>query len=71
MENLLAEGEALSRERDWEEAVREFTEGLNVVQYAAAEESQIPKALVESLYVSRAAAYHNMVRYCMFGMVID
>ncbi|XP_075999015.1 zinc finger CCCH domain-containing protein 7B-like isoform X2 [Genypterus blacodes] len=61
--NLLVEGEALSRERNWEEAVRELTEGLNIVQYAAAEECEIPEALVESLYVNRAAAYHSMGEY--------
>ncbi|XP_031726766.1 zinc finger CCCH domain-containing protein 7B-like isoform X4 [Anarrhichthys ocellatus] len=58
--NLLDEGNASFRDSDWEQAVREFSEGLNVSHYAAAEEIQIPDALLESLYVNRAAAYHSM-----------
>lgn len=61
--NLLHEGNALFRDKEWEQAVREFSEGLNVSSYAAGEEIQIPKALLESLYVNRAAAYHSLVRY--------
>nr|XP_020443495.1 zinc finger CCCH domain-containing protein 7B-like isoform X2 [Monopterus albus] len=61
--NLLEEGNALFREKEWEQAVKEFSEGLNVSRYAAAEEIQITKALWESLYVNRAAAYHNMGEY--------
>ncbi|XP_070703241.1 zinc finger CCCH domain-containing protein 7B-like [Pempheris klunzingeri] len=58
--NLLEEGNALFRDGDWEQAVKEFSEGLNVSHYAAVEDQQIPKALLESLYVNRAAAYHSM-----------
>ncbi|XP_054462711.1 zinc finger CCCH-type containing 7Ba isoform X2 [Anoplopoma fimbria] len=58
--NLLYEGNASFRDGEWEQAVREFSEGLNVSHYAAAEEIQIPEALLESLYVNRAAAYHSM-----------
>ncbi|XP_075940873.1 zinc finger CCCH domain-containing protein 7B-like isoform X1 [Anarhichas minor] len=61
--NLLDEGNASFRDSDWEQAVREFSEGLNVSHYAAAEEIQIPDALLESLYVNRAAAYHSMGEY--------
>ncbi len=60
--NLLEEGNAVFRDREWEQAVREYSEGLNVACYAAAEELHIPEALLESLYVNRAAAYHSMVR---------
>lgn len=60
--NLLHEGNALFRDERWEEAVREFSEGLNVSSYAAAEEIRVPAALLESLYVNRAAAYHSLVR---------
>ncbi|KAM6913417.1 zinc finger CCCH domain-containing protein 7B-like [Lycodopsis pacificus] len=65
--NLLDEGNASFRDSDWEQAVREFSEGLNVSHYAAAEEIQIPDALLESLYVNRAAAFHSMGEYerCM------
>uniref|UniRef100_A0A8C2YZK9 Zinc finger CCCH-type containing 7Ba n=1 Tax=Cyclopterus lumpus TaxID=8103 RepID=A0A8C2YZK9_CYCLU len=61
--NLLDEGNASFRDGDWEQAVREFSEGLNVSHYAAAEEIQIPEALLESLHVYRAAAYHSMGEY--------
>ncbi|XP_019122488.2 zinc finger CCCH domain-containing protein 7B isoform X1 [Larimichthys crocea] len=61
--NLLDEGNALFRDRDWEQAVKEFSEGLNVSCYAATEDLGIPEALLESLYVNRAAAYHSMGEY--------
>uniref|UniRef100_A0A4W6DF91 Zinc finger CCCH-type containing 7B n=1 Tax=Lates calcarifer TaxID=8187 RepID=A0A4W6DF91_LATCA len=61
--NLLDEGNVLFREREWEQAVREFTEGLNVSSYAAGDDIQIPQVLLESLYVNRAAAYHSMGEY--------
>lgn len=61
--NLLEEGNALFKDRSWEEAVKEFSEGLNVAQYAASEDIHIPEALLESLYVNRAAAYYNMQEY--------
>lgn len=60
--NLLDEGNAFFRDSEWEKAVREFSEGLNVSQYATAEDLQIPEVLLESLYVNRAAAYYSMVR---------
>ncbi|XP_036945103.1 zinc finger CCCH domain-containing protein 7B-like isoform X2 [Acanthopagrus latus] len=61
--NLLEEGNALFREGEREQAVREFTEGLNVSHYATAEDLPIPEVLLESLYVNRAAAYHSMGEY--------
>ncbi|KAM9392198.1 zinc finger CCCH domain-containing protein 7B-like isoform 1-T2 [Pholidichthys leucotaenia] len=61
--NLLEEGNALFRDGQWQEAITEFTEGLNVSCYAKAEDLQIPEALLESLYVNRAAAYHSMREY--------
>ncbi|XP_072224323.1 zinc finger CCCH domain-containing protein 7B-like [Leuresthes tenuis] len=61
--NLLEEGNACFRDREWEQAVREFSEGLNVSTYAEGEDIQIPEALLESLYVNRAAAYHSMGKY--------
>lgn len=66
--NLLDEGNALFREGEWEQAVREFTEGLNVLSYATAEDLPIPEVLLESLYVNRAAAHHSMVR-CIWSCV--
>lgn len=60
--NLLHEGNALFEEREWAKAVREFDEGLNISSYAAADDFHISEVLLESLYVSRAAAYDSMVR---------
>ncbi|RVE69224.1 hypothetical protein OJAV_G00075410 [Oryzias javanicus] len=61
--NLLEEGNAFFKDGLWEQAAREFTEGLNVSNYAESEEIQIPEALQESLFVNRAAAYHSMGKY--------
>ncbi|XP_047428625.1 zinc finger CCCH domain-containing protein 7B-like [Mugil cephalus] len=58
--NLLEEGNACFRDRQWQQAIREFSEGLNVSNYAEADDIQISEALLESLYVNRAAAYHSM-----------
>lgn len=66
--NLLEEGNAFFRDQQWEEAVRQFTEALNISTYAEGDEIQIPQALLESLYVNRAAAYHSMVRLFAFEM---
>ncbi|KAM7386464.1 hypothetical protein PAMA_009197 [Pampus argenteus] len=61
--NLLDEGNALFRDRDWEQAERMFTEGLNVSDYAEAEDIQIPRVLLESLYINRAAVYQSVGEY--------
>ncbi|KAM4535426.1 zinc finger CCCH domain-containing protein 7B-like [Fundulus diaphanus] len=61
--NLLEEGNAFFRDQQWQEAVGQFSEALNVSHYAETEEIQIPQALLESLYVNRAAAYHSMGKY--------
>ncbi|KAK2833770.1 hypothetical protein Q5P01_017659 [Channa striata] len=61
--NLLEEGNDLFKDKKWEEAVRDYSEGLNVSSYAAGEEIRIPDVLLESLYVNRAAAYHSMGEY--------
>uniref|UniRef100_A0A3B4B0H9 C3H1-type domain-containing protein n=1 Tax=Periophthalmus magnuspinnatus TaxID=409849 RepID=A0A3B4B0H9_9GOBI len=60
--NLLEEGNTLFKDGAWEEALKEFSEGLSVSQYAASEDIHIPEVLLESLYVNRAAAYYSMVR---------
>lgn len=60
--NLLEEGNTLFKDGKWKQAVGEFSEGLNVSCYAAADNVHVPEALLESLYVNRAAAYHSMVR---------
>ncbi|KAM8844443.1 zinc finger CCCH domain-containing protein 7B-like isoform 2-T2 [Spinachia spinachia] len=61
--NLLDEGNMSFRDSDWNQALRDFSEGLNVSSYAAAEDIQIPDALQESLYVNRAAAFHSVGAY--------
>ncbi|XP_047671720.1 zinc finger CCCH-type containing 7Ba isoform X2 [Tachysurus fulvidraco] len=58
--NLLDEGNAAFREGDWTLARGHFGEGVSVARYAQAEGLTVPAALLESLYVNRAAAQHNM-----------
>ncbi|XP_062872326.1 zinc finger CCCH-type containing 7Ba [Trichomycterus rosablanca] len=58
--NLLYEGNAAFREGDWTLARGHFSEGVSVARYARAEGVTVPSALLESLYVNRAAAQHNM-----------
>lgn len=60
--NLLDEGNAFLRDGDWEKAVTEFSEGLNAWHDARQNDIHLSELLLESLYVRRAAAYHNMVR---------
>ncbi len=59
--DLLDEGNAAFREGDWTEAQDHFSEGVNVALYAQAEGLNVPAALLESLYVNRAAVHQNMV----------
>lgn len=59
--NLLDEGNAAFREGDWTLARGHFSEGVSVARYAQGEGVTVPAALLESLYVNRAAAQHNMV----------
>lgn len=59
--NLLDEGNTAFREGDWRQAAAQYSEGVNVARYAQAEALLIPAALLESLYVNRAAAYYSLV----------
>nr|XP_057904820.1 zinc finger CCCH domain-containing protein 7A-like isoform X2 [Doryrhamphus excisus] len=61
--DLLNEGNCWYRDGCGSQAVREFSEALNVSHYASAEDIQIPQVLLESLYVNRATAYHSMKEY--------
>ncbi|KAM3864413.1 zinc finger CCCH domain-containing protein 7B-like [Diretmus argenteus] len=61
--NLLDEGNASFKDKDVGEAVKVFSEGLSVTDYATSQEIKIPEALWESLYVNRATAYHSMGEY--------
>ncbi|XP_072531265.1 zinc finger CCCH-type containing 7Ba [Salminus brasiliensis] len=58
--NLLDEGNSAFREGEWMLARGHFSEGVSVANYAHAEGVEVPAALLESLYVNRAAAHHNM-----------
>uniref|UniRef100_A0A8C9T577 Zinc finger CCCH-type containing 7B n=1 Tax=Scleropages formosus TaxID=113540 RepID=A0A8C9T577_SCLFO len=61
--NLLDEGNAAFREGDFRQATYHYSEGVSVARYAQAEALVIPPELLESLYVNRAAAYHNSGEY--------
>ncbi|XP_068193874.1 zinc finger CCCH domain-containing protein 7B-like isoform X2 [Antennarius striatus] len=61
--NLLDEGNALFKEKEWLQAVGQFTEGLSVSSYASEDDLHISEVLLESLYINRAAAYHSMGEY--------
>uniref|UniRef100_A0A8C1NFD5 Zinc finger CCCH-type containing 7Ba n=1 Tax=Cyprinus carpio TaxID=7962 RepID=A0A8C1NFD5_CYPCA len=58
--DLLEEGNAAFREGDSTEARDHFSEGVNVALYAQAEGLNVPAALLESLYINRAAVHQNM-----------
>ncbi|XP_067282823.1 zinc finger CCCH-type containing 7Ba [Pseudorasbora parva] len=58
--DLLDEGNACFREGEWTQARGNFSEGVNVALYAQAEGLHVPAALLESLYLNRAAAHQNM-----------
>ncbi|XP_056608333.1 zinc finger CCCH-type containing 7Ba isoform X1 [Triplophysa dalaica] len=58
--DLLDEGNAAFRDDEWSQARAYFTEGVNVALYARGEGLQVPAALLESLYINRAAAHQNM-----------
>uniref|UniRef100_A0AAY5KIF6 C3H1-type domain-containing protein n=1 Tax=Esox lucius TaxID=8010 RepID=A0AAY5KIF6_ESOLU len=61
--NLLEEGSTAFSEGAWKQAIKDFSEGVNVAYYAQAESLDIPSALLESLYVKRAAAYQSVVSH--------
>ncbi|XP_039543477.1 zinc finger CCCH-type containing 7Ba isoform X2 [Pimephales promelas] len=58
--DLLDEGNASFREGEWTQARAHFSEGVNVSLYAQAEGLHVPNALLESLYINRAATHQNM-----------
>lgn len=60
--DLLDEGNTAFRDGVWPQALVHFTEGVNVALYARGEGLRVPTALLESLYINRAAAHQNMVR---------
>ncbi|XP_039191488.1 zinc finger CCCH domain-containing protein 7B isoform X3 [Crotalus tigris] len=60
VQNLLAEGNDLFREKDYKLALVQYIEGLNVSEYAASDEVNIPADLLCKLHVNRAACYFAM-----------
>lgn len=58
--NLFNEGNDVYRERDWNSSISQYTEALNIADYAKSEEILIPKEIIEKLHVNRIACYSNM-----------
>ncbi|XP_011885950.1 PREDICTED: zinc finger CCCH domain-containing protein 7A isoform X2 [Cercocebus atys] len=58
--NLFNEGNDVYRERDWNNSISQYTEALNIADYAKSEEILIPKDIIEKLYINRIACYSNM-----------
>lgn len=61
MQNLFAEGNDLFREKDHKQALVQYMEGLNVAEYAASDQVDLPRELLCKLHVNRAACYFTMV----------
>ncbi|KAM6957861.1 zinc finger CCCH domain-containing protein 7B-like [Aplochiton taeniatus] len=61
--NLLEEGNASFKDGNCDQAIKDYTEGVNVVHYAQTEELKVPKSLIENLFVNRATVYHSMAEY--------
>lgn len=58
--NLFNEGNDVYRERDWNSSISQYTEALNIADYAKSEEILIPKEIIEKLLINRIACYSNM-----------
>ncbi|KAL2100702.1 hypothetical protein ACEWY4_002463 [Coilia grayii] len=61
--NLLEEGNATFREGNWKQAIRHYSEGISVANYANEEALSIPSPLLESLYLNRGAASYSLREY--------
>lgn len=61
VQNLFAEGNDLFREKDHKQALVQYMEGLNVAEYAASDQVDLPRELLCKLHVNRAACYFTMV----------
>ncbi|XP_038675598.1 zinc finger CCCH domain-containing protein 7A isoform X3 [Scyliorhinus canicula] len=62
VKNLYDEGNDKFRERNWADALSQYTEALNVADYAS-EEVSIVNGVIEKLYANRAACYLNLGHY--------
>nr|XP_045017450.1 zinc finger CCCH domain-containing protein 7A isoform X2 [Jaculus jaculus] len=58
--NLFNEGNDAYREHDWNGSISQYTEALNIANYAKSEEILIPKEIIEKLHINRIACYSNM-----------
>nr|XP_033785295.1 zinc finger CCCH domain-containing protein 7B isoform X4 [Geotrypetes seraphini] len=63
VKNLFVEGNALYWEAETKLALGQYTEGLNVADYAATDDVAIAQELVCKLHVNRAACYFAMGMY--------
>ncbi|XP_029432792.1 zinc finger CCCH domain-containing protein 7A [Rhinatrema bivittatum] len=61
--NLFNEGSDVYREGDWEGSINQYTEALNIADYARSEEICISSDILEKLYVNRAVSYSDMGFY--------
>lgn len=61
--NLFREGNYLFWEGEWARSIEQYTEALNVSDYAESEEIVIPQEIKEKLYGNRAEAYLNIGLY--------
>ncbi|XP_051877219.1 LOW QUALITY PROTEIN: zinc finger CCCH domain-containing protein 7A [Pristis pectinata] len=62
VKNLYDEGNDKFREGKWADALNQYTEALNVADYAS-ENVSIVNGVIEKLYANRAACYLNMGLY--------
>ncbi|XP_038618826.1 zinc finger CCCH domain-containing protein 7A [Tachyglossus aculeatus] len=58
--NLFNEGNDVYRECDWNGSLRQYTEALNIADYANDEEITISNEILEKLHINRIACYSNM-----------
>lgn len=69
MRNLFNEGNDVYRECDWKSSISQYTEALNIADYAESEDILIPKEIIEKLRINRIACYSNMVS-CHFSNIV-
>ncbi|XP_016279483.1 zinc finger CCCH domain-containing protein 7A isoform X2 [Monodelphis domestica] len=58
--NLFNEGNDMYQECDWNGSLSQYTEALNIADYARSEEIAISNEILEKLHVNRIACYSNM-----------
>ncbi|XP_074052515.1 zinc finger CCCH domain-containing protein 7A [Macrotis lagotis] len=58
--NLFNEGNDIYQECDWNGSLSQYTEALNIADYARSEEIAISNEILEKLHINRIACYSNM-----------